>query len=65
LAGVSPDYYLRLEQGRDTRPSTQVLEAIAHTLQLDADATAYLHALGLLAPDRRRRRAGLSVPGRG
>ena len=27
LAGISSDYYLRLEQGRDNHPSTQVLDA--------------------------------------
>jgi len=30
LAGISADYYLRLEQGRDRHPSGQVLEALAH-----------------------------------
>lgn len=44
-AGISPDYYLRLEQGRDTHPSAQVLDALARVLRLDADATAHLHAL--------------------
>ena len=42
LAGVSSDYYVRLEQGRDRHPSDQVLLAIARALQLDEDATAYL-----------------------
>jgi transcriptional regulator with XRE-family HTH domain len=42
LAGVSSDYYVRLEQGRDRHPSDQVLLAIARALQLDDDATAYL-----------------------
>src|SRR5882757_8628315 len=42
LAGISSDYYLRLEQGRDRNPSVQVLEALARVLHLDADATAYL-----------------------
>src|SRR3954470_19245408 len=32
LAGVSVDYYVRLEQGRDIHPSEQVLEAIARAL---------------------------------
>jgi len=48
LAGISADYYLRLEQGRDRNPSTQVLEAIARVLQLDGTATRFL--LGLAAP---------------
>jgi transcriptional regulator with XRE-family HTH domain len=55
LAGVSSDYYVRLEQGRDKNPSDQVLLAIARALQLDDDATAYL--LQLARPDSRRRRA--------
>jgi transcriptional regulator with XRE-family HTH domain len=45
LAGISPDYYLRLEQGRDIRPSVQVIDALARALQLDRDAVAHLHAL--------------------
>jgi transcriptional regulator with XRE-family HTH domain len=54
LAGVSSDYYVRLEQGRDQHPSAQVLDALARALQLDDDATAHLH--GLAAPLARRRR---------
>ena len=46
LAGLSADYYMRLEQGRDHRPSEKVLEALARALKLDDDATAYLFALG-------------------
>ncbi|GGR77268.1 transcriptional regulator [Streptomyces humidus] len=42
LAGVSSDYYVRLEQGRDRNPSEQVLESIARALRLDEDATRYL-----------------------
>lgn len=53
LAGISADYYLRLEQGRDRNPSPQVLEALARVLQLDANATDYL--LGLVAPRPRSR----------
>jgi len=52
LAGVSSDYYVRLEQGRDRHPSDQVLLAIARALQLDEDATAYL--LQLTKPPRPR-----------
>jgi transcriptional regulator with XRE-family HTH domain len=54
LAGVSSDYYVRLEQGRDQHPSQQVLDALARALQLDDDATAHLHRLA--APPTRRRR---------
>jgi transcriptional regulator with XRE-family HTH domain len=45
LAGISPDYYLRLEQGRDHLPSPQVLGALARALRLDEDATAHLHTI--------------------
>ena len=54
LAGISTEYYTRLEQGRDRRPSPQVLDAIARALGLDEDATAHLHALGAPVAPRRR-----------
>ena len=50
LAGVSADYYLRLEQGRDRNPSVQVLEALAEVLQLDESATNYLIGLSQKRP---------------
>lgn len=50
LAGLSTDYYVRLEQGRDHRPSDQVLESLARALRLDADATAYLFRLAHPGP---------------
>lgn len=53
LAGISADYYLRLEQGRDRNPSVQVLESLARVLRLDDDATAYLLRLGADRPRRR------------
>jgi transcriptional regulator with XRE-family HTH domain len=45
LAGISAEYYLRLEVGRDKNPSPQVLDALARALQLDAKATQHLHNL--------------------
>ncbi len=45
LAGLSTDYYRRLEQGREQRPSLQVLRALARALRLDGHATAYLVSL--------------------
>jgi transcriptional regulator with XRE-family HTH domain len=45
LAGISAAYYLRLEQGRITSPSAQVVDALARALQLDAKARRYLHQL--------------------
>jgi transcriptional regulator with XRE-family HTH domain len=50
LAGISADYYLRLEQGRDRNPSTQVLEALARVFGLDATATQYLLSLSAARP---------------
>ncbi|MFJ3889837.1 helix-turn-helix transcriptional regulator [Streptomyces sp. H23] len=47
LAGVSTDYYIRLEQGRERRPSDQVLRSIACALRLDDAAAAHLFRLGL------------------
>ncbi|QNE35743.1 helix-turn-helix domain-containing protein [Leifsonia shinshuensis] len=54
LSGISAEYYLRLEQGRDRNPSGQVLRSIARVLQLDDEATGYL--LGLPDSDRTPRR---------
>lgn len=51
LAGISADYYLRIEQGRTPHPSPQILGALARALRLDAPATAHLHEL---ARDDRR-----------
>nr|WTB29026.1 helix-turn-helix transcriptional regulator [Streptomyces sp. NBC_00830] len=45
LAGISAEYYLRLEQGRDRHPSDQVLNSIAGALRLETDARVYMHAL--------------------
>jgi transcriptional regulator with XRE-family HTH domain len=55
LAGISAEYYTRLEQGSDHHPSGQVLDAIARALRLDADAAAHLHELAAPTPARRRR----------
>ncbi|MBB5159023.1 MmyB family transcriptional regulator [Saccharopolyspora phatthalungensis] len=49
LAGVSTDYYIRLEQGRERHPCEQVLQAIARALRLDDAAAAHLFRLGLPA----------------
>ena len=62
LAGISADYYLRLEQGRDRNPSAQVLESVARALQLDAAGTTYLLGLAAERPRRRRRTRQEIVP---
>lgn len=57
LAGISADYYLRLERGRDRHPSAQVLRAIARVLQLDDDHLAHLLSLGAEVTRRSSRAA--------
>ena len=53
LAGLSVDYYVRLEQGRERNPSTQVLSSIADVLQLDHDAYQHLFRIAGFAPGLR------------
>ncbi|SEM63758.1 helix-turn-helix domain-containing protein [Streptacidiphilus jiangxiensis] len=66
LAGVSVDYYVRIEQGRETAPSDAVLGALARVLRLSADEHA--HLLGLadqLAGRTPRRRPAEQRPAAG
>ncbi|SEG81273.1 Helix-turn-helix domain-containing protein [Thermomonospora echinospora] len=51
LAGINADYYTRLEQGRERRPSPQVLDALSRALRLDGDARAHLHRLAGTVPE--------------
>ncbi|HWG24454.1 helix-turn-helix transcriptional regulator [Actinospica sp.] len=62
LAGISADYYLRLEQGRDRNPSPQVLEALARVFRLDAIATEHLLSLVAARPAAARRPRREVVP---
>ncbi len=50
LAGISVDYVVRLEQGRTTSPSAQVVTALARALQLSDAERDHLHRLAGLAP---------------
>ncbi|MFC5139936.1 helix-turn-helix transcriptional regulator [Actinomycetospora rhizophila] len=64
LAGMSTDYVVRLEQGRGSRPSTQLLAALARALRLSEDERTHLfHLAGQPAPPSdgtaRLARAGL------
>lgn len=60
LAGVSTDYYARLEQGRRITPSPAVVEAIGRALGLDASGRAHLEDLiGMTAAPARRRVRGV------
>ncbi|MFG2564160.1 helix-turn-helix transcriptional regulator [Streptomyces sp. NPDC048567] len=57
LSGVSVDYYVRLEQGRATQPSEQVLDALARVLGLDETEREHLDRLA------RQRRRHAKTPG--
>lgn len=54
LAGLSADYYVRLEQGRDKNPSEQVIESLARVFALTEDA--HVHLRSLARPMIRRQR---------
>ncbi|MGW7350441.1 helix-turn-helix transcriptional regulator [Streptomyces phytohabitans] len=58
LAGLSTDYYQRMEQGRDVRPSDTVLDDLATALDLDDAERRHLFALAQAArrPQRARKR---------
>ncbi|GAA2875758.1 XRE family transcriptional regulator [Actinoplanes cyaneus] len=45
LAGMSTDYVIRLEQGRSSQPSTQLLGSLARALRLSDDERAHLFRL--------------------
>ncbi|WP_326672264.1 helix-turn-helix transcriptional regulator [Streptomyces canus] len=49
LAGISIDYYVRLERGKETRPSPSVLDALARALQLDDAEHQHLRELAAQA----------------
>ena len=52
LAGVSIDYYTRLERGKETRPSPAVIDALAGALRLDEEEHAFLRELAVQAARR-------------
>ncbi len=57
LAGLSTDYYTRLEQGRERHPSRSVLDALATALLFDDEALRYLRSVAEHSSRRRRRHA--------
>jgi transcriptional regulator with XRE-family HTH domain len=59
LSGVSVDYYVRLEQGRATQPSEQVIDALARVLGLDETERGHLCRLA-----RQRQRRAKTPSGR-
>ncbi|MGP4109593.1 helix-turn-helix domain-containing protein [Streptomyces sp. 4N509B] len=54
LAGISVDYYIRLEQGKVGRPSSTVLDALARALRMSADEREHLYLLARAESPRRR-----------
>ena len=52
LAGISAEYYLRLEQGRERHPSDQVVGGLVAALHLGPSAEEFLHRLARDRPDR-------------
>ncbi|MFF3565999.1 helix-turn-helix transcriptional regulator [Streptomyces sp. NPDC002574] len=53
-AGISVDYYTRMEQGRVTGASPEILDALATALRLDEDETQHMHRIAGARPPRRR-----------
>lgn len=45
MAGISSQYYLRLEQGRDRQPSPQIIRSLAEALRLGQDGMSYMARL--------------------
>ncbi|HEX6681572.1 MAG TPA: helix-turn-helix transcriptional regulator [Candidatus Limnocylindrales bacterium] len=62
LAGISADYYTRLEQSRGPRPSRQVLNALGRALMLTADERAHLFELAGETPAAATRGPRQDVP---
>ena len=61
LAGISAEYYLRLEVGRDSNPSAHVIGALARALRLDVEATEYIHRLATVTGSPRASSAAETV----
>ncbi|MGA7419073.1 MAG: helix-turn-helix transcriptional regulator [Acidimicrobiales bacterium] len=53
LAGISVDYLVRLEQGRASNPSPQVLAALSRALRLTIEERDHLYTVAGQAPPRR------------
>ncbi|MFI1362141.1 helix-turn-helix transcriptional regulator [Streptomyces griseochromogenes] len=63
LAGMSADYYTRLEQSRGPRPSRQMLTALARALRLTDDERDHLFHLAGEEPPRREAACAHVRPG--
>jgi transcriptional regulator with XRE-family HTH domain len=54
LAGLSIDYYIRLEQGKETNPGTAILDGLARALRLTEEEHEHLYTLANHAARRAR-----------
>ncbi|WP_438828617.1 helix-turn-helix transcriptional regulator [Streptomyces klenkii] len=63
LAGMSADYYIRLEQARGPQPSPQMLAALARALRLDTDERDHLYLLAGHRPPAGRTAGDHVAPG--
>jgi transcriptional regulator with XRE-family HTH domain len=61
LAGVSADYYARLEQGRERTPTAPVVETLCAALRLSPDARDHLFRLARLSPGSQGRGGPVST----
>jgi transcriptional regulator with XRE-family HTH domain len=65
LAGVSPQYYVRLERGDATGISESIIDGVAHALQFDdAERAHMVHLLATAGTSRRARRRTPAAPQR-
>ncbi|MFJ8041550.1 helix-turn-helix transcriptional regulator [Kitasatospora sp. NPDC096147] len=63
LAGMSADYYIRLEQGRSPQPSPQILASLTRALRLSEDERDHLHLLAGHRPPAGRQSGTFIQPG--
>ncbi|RCG22351.1 helix-turn-helix domain-containing protein [Streptomyces reniochalinae] len=63
LAGMSADYYMRLEQARGPQPSASMLAALARALRLSADERDHLFVLAGHPPPAAHTDTGQVAPG--
>jgi len=65
LAGISINYYTRLEQGQSANASDSIIDSLARALRLDDAERAHLYALARPVPAKRPRPARPEVPSPG
>jgi hypothetical protein len=65
IAGISVNYYTRLEQGQSTNASDAIIDALARALNLDEAERTHLYELARPGPAKRRRAARSEVPNPG